>query len=74
MLESASGRDVRVVGGGGVAARFAEVPALDELRVTVMPVVLGSGRPLLPFRRTAPLALMGTTTFGGGAIELAHRL
>lgn len=73
LLESAGDRDLWIVGGGEVAARFAEVGALDEMRLTVMPVFLGSGRPLLPFRRTSPLALVGTTTFAGGAVELVHR-
>lgn len=72
--DSAGGRDVWVVGGGGVAAGFAEIGALDEMRVTIMPVVLGSGRPLLPMRRTEPFELVGTTPFSGGAIELVYRL
>ncbi|MWV49947.1 dihydrofolate reductase [Rathayibacter sp. VKM Ac-2803] len=71
--ESAGTGDVWVVGGGVVAAQFAEASVLDELRVTVMPVLLGSGRPLLPFRRTIPLELTGTKPFAGGAVELVYR-
>jgi dihydrofolate reductase len=73
LVESAAGRDLWIVGGGGVAAAFAEAGALDEMRTTVMPVVLGRGKQLLPFTRTQPLELAGTTTFAGGAIELVHR-
>lgn len=72
--ESAGERDVWIVGGGAVAARFAEAGALDEIRVTIMPVLLGGGRPLLPMRRTAPFELVGSTPFPGGAIELVYRL
>ncbi len=72
--EAAAGRDVWVVGGGAVAARIAEAGLLDELRVTVMPVTLGSGTPLLPTTGgPRSWALCGTTAFDNGAIELRYR-
>ncbi len=46
--ESAAGKDVWVVGGGGLAAQFAEAGILDELWVQFAPVTLGTGRPLFP--------------------------
>ena len=42
------GRDVWVVGGGALAADLAEAGMLDEALVSLAPVTLGSGRPLLP--------------------------
>ena len=70
-LEDAAGRNVWLVGGGNVAAQFAEAGLLDEMRVTYMPVALGAGRPLLPVSTpTAPMQLTGTTSFNGGAAEL----
>lgn len=47
-VTAAAGKDVWVVGGGPVAAQFAEAGLLDELMVSIAPVTLGSGRPLLP--------------------------
>ncbi len=50
-IESAAdGRDVWMVGGGGLAADFAGAGMLDELLVSIAPVTLGAGRPLLPRR------------------------
>jgi dihydrofolate reductase len=50
-LEAAAGeRDIWVVGGGRLAADFAEAGLLDEVIVSVAPVTLGSGTPLLPRR------------------------
>lgn len=46
--EAASGRDLWIVGGGDLAAQFAEAGLLDELQVCIAPVTLGSGRPLFP--------------------------
>ncbi|TDN92990.1 dihydrofolate reductase family protein [Microbacterium sp. BK668] len=48
-LESAAaGRDVWVVGGGDVVGQFADAGLLDEIRVSIAPATLGSGKPLLP--------------------------
>ena len=41
-------RDVWVVGGGDLAASFAEAGLLDELVLNIAPVTLGTGRPLFP--------------------------
>lgn len=50
-LEKAAGdRDVWVVGGGDLAAQFAEAGMLDEVQLSIAPVVLGTGRPLFPRR------------------------
>lgn len=69
--QAAGERNVWVVGGGNVAAQFAEAGLLDELWVTYMPVALGSGRRLLPVSRpTPPMQLVAATQFNGGASEL----
>ena len=50
-LAAAAGeRDVWVVGGGDLAAQFAEAGHLDEVQVSIAPVTLGVGRPLFPRR------------------------
>jgi dihydrofolate reductase len=47
---AAGGRDVWIVGGGDLAGQFDEAGALDEVRLSVAAVTLGSGAPLLPRR------------------------
>lgn len=50
-IQAAAGdKDVWMVGGGDLAAQFAEAGHLDELMVSIAPVTLGSGRPLFPRR------------------------
>lgn len=69
--EAAGTGNVWVVGGGNVAAQFAEAGLLDELWITYMPVALGSGRRLLPVSAaTKPMQLVAATQFNGGAAEL----
>ena len=48
MTERAGGRDVWVVGGGGLAAQFHEAGLLDEVWLQYAPVTVGSGQPVLP--------------------------
>ena len=50
MQAAAGDLDVWVVGGGPVAAQFAEAGLLDEVVVSIAPVTLGAGAPLLPAR------------------------
>jgi dihydrofolate reductase len=50
MVKAADGRDVWVVGGGRLAADLARLGLLDEVRVSIAPVSLGGGAPLLDGR------------------------
>ncbi|WP_134767162.1 dihydrofolate reductase family protein [Nocardioides sp. 1609] len=57
--EAAGARDVWMVGGGALAADFAEAGMLDDLLVSIAPVTLGAGRPLLPRRFALRLTDLG---------------
>lgn len=46
----AAGQDVWIVGGGDLAGQFHDAGLLDEVRVSIAAVALGSGAPLLPRR------------------------
>jgi dihydrofolate reductase len=73
MLASAGDRKLWIVGGGGVANQFAEAGLLDEVIVTVVPVVLGAGKPL--FDRPlpgGPMQLTGVLPRSSGMVELRY--
>jgi dihydrofolate reductase len=54
-----------------VASQFADAGLLDDVIVTVVPVVLGEGKPLFDERLPGgPMQLMGTRTFDSGMVEL----
>ena len=48
LVAAAGDRDVWIVGGGDLAGQFADAGLLDEVVVTIAPVTLGAGAPLLP--------------------------
>jgi dihydrofolate reductase len=75
LTEAAGERDLWVVGGGNVASQFADEGMLDEVIVTVVPVVLGEGKPL--FDRRVPggaMQLKRTRTFDTGMVELRYEI
>ena len=63
-----------VLGGGGVASQFADEGLLDEVHVTVVPVVLGGGKPLFERRLPDALHLAGTRAFNNGMVELRYEI
>jgi dihydrofolate reductase len=73
MVAAAGERNLWIVGGGNVASQFADARLLDEVLVTVVPVVLGGGKPLFDRRLPGePLRLTGTTVFENGMVELRY--
>jgi dihydrofolate reductase len=75
MVVAAGERDLWVVGGGNVASQFADEGLLDEVIITVVPVVLGRGKPLFDRRLPGgPMQLVGTRTFDTGMVELRYEV
>lgn len=75
MIAAAGERNLWVVGGGNVASQFADEGLLDEVLVTIVPVVLGEGKQL--FARRLPdgaMQLMGSRPFDNGMVELRYEL
>lgn len=75
MVEAAGDRNVYLVGGGLLASQFADEGLLDELIVTIVPVVLGTGLPTFASRlEGTALRSRGARTFANGMVELRYRL
>lgn len=50
MTEATGDKDLWIIGGGDLAGQFADAGLLDKVWVHQCPVVLGTGKPLLPRR------------------------
>jgi dihydrofolate reductase len=72
MVQAAAGRNVWLVGGGGLVAQFADLGLLDEIWLGIAPVVLGGGAPLLPTRLPGNLRLEEVTRFPDSFLELRY--
>ena len=65
MRAAAGGKDIWMVGGGDLAGQFHDQGLLDEIVVTLAPVTLGAGKPLLPRRIiTPPMRVIGSEVYG----------
>jgi len=72
ILEAAGDRDVWLVGGGDLVGQFADASLLDEVRVSVAPVTLASGRPLLPRRLESDRLRLKSVRQAGQFAELVY--
>jgi dihydrofolate reductase len=59
LVAAAGGRNVWIVGGGDLAGQFADAGLLDEVLLSIAPVTLGAGPPLLPRRVELELVELG---------------
>ena len=59
MVEAAGDGNIWIVGGGDLAGQFADAGLLDEVIVSIAPVALGGGAPLLPRRIELRLEELG---------------
>jgi len=61
------------MGGAKVFGEFLDAGALDEMIIHIVPVVIGTGIPLLDAkRRTSPLKLMSTRKFSDGVVRVHY--
>lgn len=68
------GKDLWVVGGGGLVGMFLAAGLLDELHLGVAPVFLGGGAPLLARRLVMPPLVLEECTQGGPFALLRYRV
>lgn len=68
-------KNVWLVGGGELVRSFLKQGLLDEITVSMHPILLGTGVPLFPggFPRTM-LMLKDTTVFDGGLVQINYHV
>ncbi len=74
MRVAAGDRVLWVVGGGELAGQFVDVDALDEVVLTVAPVALPAGAPVLPRRLDASRLQLANVQRQGQFVELTYQL
>jgi dihydrofolate reductase len=74
-LKQQPGRDLAIFGSSDLAVSLIRMGLLDEVRVIVNPVVLGSGKRLFEgFNQKLPLKLLNTKTFHSGNVLLTYQV
>jgi dihydrofolate reductase len=73
-LKEEPGGNVIIMGSSNLAASLLDAGLVDELRIMVMPVLLGGGKSLLhTVTGRVPLTLLGVTTFKSGNVWLTYQ-
>jgi dihydrofolate reductase len=74
-LKNSKGKDIWCVGGAGLIGYLLEHKLLDELRIIIMPVLLGSGIPLVnKLSQHCVLLHKNTISHKAGVVELIYRV
>ena len=74
-LREQPGKDIWLMGGGEIIASFLDAQAIDEFVVSVVPVFIGDGIPLIaPRHRHVPLDLDSVERFEDGLVQLHYRV
>ena len=74
-LREQSGKDIWLMGGGELIASFLDEQAIDEFVISVAPVFIGDGIPLIARRhRDVPLDLHSVERFDDGLVQLHYHI
>ncbi len=74
-LRTRSGKDIWIMGGGGLFRSFLDSGHVDTVEVAVIPVLLGGGVPLLPPPYDpAKLRLLSHKVYRSGRVSLAYEV
>ena len=72
-IKKQQGKDIALLGSGSIMSRFAQHGLIDEYRIMVNPIVLGSGNPLFKgIENRLHLKLLKTRTFRNGNVLLYY--
>jgi dihydrofolate reductase len=72
MRQAAGHKRIWIVGGGQLASQFAEAGLLDEVDISVIPAVLGTGVPAFTTALTEPLTLTHAQALTDGSVRLRY--
>ena len=71
-LKRKSGKDVWLFGGGATFRGLLDAGLVDRVEVSIIPVLLGGGVPLVPAGRRWPLRFRDSRTFPSGIVSLTY--
>ena len=74
-IKSAPGKDIAVFGGAGLLASLLNLQLVDEIAVSIIPVLLGAGKPMVELlHEKVWLRLMNTKSYSIGSVALTYEV
>lgn len=72
-LRASPGKDIWMMGGGGIIASFLDAGEIDEFIIHVVPTFIGEGIPLIaPKHRLVPLKLLSVRDYPDGVLRVHY--
>ncbi|MGI9067916.1 MAG: dihydrofolate reductase family protein, partial [Pyrinomonadaceae bacterium] len=72
-LRASPGKNIWMMGGGGIIASFLDAGEIDEFIIHVIPTFIGEGIPLIaPKHRLVPLKLLSVRDYPDGVLRLHY--
>jgi len=73
-IRAGSSKNIWLVGGGNLVSQFMHHEAIDDILLSVIPIVLGSGIPLFPGRsKETKFELINSRSYSTGAVMLNYK-
>jgi dihydrofolate reductase len=73
-IKNAPGKDIAVFGGAGLLASLLDLGLVDELAISFIPVLLGSGKPMVDVLKDKVwVELRKTQTYSNGTVVLSYK-
>ena len=74
-LRESPGKDIWMMGGGGIIASFLDAGELDEFIIHVIPIFIGEGIPLIaPSHLNIKLSLLSTHPYEDGVVRMHYQV
>lgn len=74
-LKNMPGKDIWLYGGSSLITTFINLGLVDEIRLSVHPIILGEGKPLfIDIKQRVNLNLVETKRFSSGVVQLCYQL
>jgi dihydrofolate reductase len=74
-LRATPGKDIWMMGGGGLIASFLDAGEIDEFDIHIIPTLIGEGIPLMaPRHRDVPLRLRSARKYPDGVVRLRYKV
>ena len=74
-LSAKPGKDIWMMGGGDLIASFLDAKAIDEFVISIVPVFIGDGIPLIGRRhRQTEMELLSSERFPDGLVQNHYRI
>jgi len=74
-IKEQDGKDIAVYGGANLLSSLLDLNLIDELMMTISPIILGQGKPMLDIlKQRIHLTLIDTKRFSSGTVQLIYKV